>query len=320
MQAVLVERTGGPEVLTVREVPDPEPGEGRVLVDVEAVGVNFRDVYEREGGRPYGGDLPRVVGAEGAGTVVGTGERVAWLDVAGSYAARVAAPREKLVPVPDGVSLDLAAAVLLQGCTAQYLVADSYPVAAGDWVVVHSAAGGVGLLLTQLARERGGHVLATVSTEEKAELARGAGADDVVVGYDGFAGRVRELTGGEGAAAVFDGVGRTTFAAGLTALRPTGRMIVYGAASGQPEPLEVQTLAAHGSLYVQRPTLATYTRTPEMLRERAGAVLGMVAAGRLDVRIGGRYALTDVRRAHEDLEGRRTTGKVLLLPGGGGTA
>jgi NADPH2:quinone reductase len=185
-------------------------------------------------------------------------------------------------------------------------------VAEGDWVVVHSAAGGVGLLLTQLVRGRGGHVLATVSTEEKAALARAAGADDVVVGYDGFPERVRELTGGEGAAAVYDGVGRTTFAAGLTALRPTGRMIVYGAASGQPEPLEVQTLAAHGSLYVQRPTLGTYTRTPEMLRERAGAVLEMVAAGRLDVRIGGRYALTDVRRAHEDLEGRRTTGKLLL--------
>ncbi len=312
MQAVVYERPGGPEVLTVREVPDPEPGDGAVLVDVAAVGVNFRDVYEREGRPPYaGGDLPAVVGAEGAGTVVGTGERVAWLGVPASYAARVAAPREELVPVPDAVPLDVAAAVMLQGCTAQYLAADSYPVAEGDWVVVHSAAGGVGLLLTQLVRDRGGHVLATTSTEDKAELARAAGADDVVVGYDGFPERVRKLSG-EGAAAVYDGVGRTTFAAGLTALRPTGRMIVYGAASGQPEPLEVQTLAGHGSLYVQRPTLGTYTRTPEMLRERAGAVLGMVAAGRLDVRIGGRYPLAEARRAHEDLEGRRTTGKLVL--------
>jgi NADPH2:quinone reductase len=226
----------------------------------------------------------------------------------------VAAPRDKLVPVPDGVSAEVAAAVMLQGCTAQYLAGDSHPVAEGDWVVVHSAAGGVGLLLTQLVRARGGHVLATTSSEEKAELARGAGADDVVVGYDGFPERVRELSGGEGAAAVYDGVGRTTFAAGLTALRPTGRMVLYGAASGQPEPLELQQLAAHGSLYVQRPTLVTYTRTPEMLRERAGAVLEMVAAGRLDVRIGGRYPLADARRAHEDLEGRRTTGKLLLLP------
>ncbi|MEX5720431.1 quinone oxidoreductase family protein [Geodermatophilus maliterrae] len=314
MQAVVYERTGGPEVLTVRDVPDPEPGDGEVLVDVEAVGVNFRDVYEREGRPPYTADPPAVLGAEGAGRVVGTGERVAWLGVPGSYAARVAAPRAALVPVPDDVSSEVAAAVMLQGCTARYLAADSHPVAEGEWVVVHSAAGGVGLLLTQLVRDRGGHVLATTSTEEKAELARAAGADEVVVGYDGFAERVRELSGGEGAAAVYDGVGRTTFAAGLEALRPTGRMIVYGASSGQPEPLEVQRLAAHGSLYVQRPTLATYTRTPEMLRERAGAVLDLVAAGRLDVRIGARLPLAQARRAHEDLEGRRTTGKVLLIP------
>jgi NADPH2:quinone reductase len=314
VQAVLYERNGGPEVLAVQDVPDPEVGDGQVLIDVEAVGVNFRDVYEREGKPPYTGNPPAVVGVEGAGTVVGTGERVAWLDVPGSYAARVAAPREKLVSVPDGVDAATAAAIMLQGCTAQYLVGDSYPLAEGEWAVVHSAAGGVGLLLTQLVRERGGHVLATTSTEEKAELARGAGADDVVVGYDGFAERVRELSGGEGAAVVYDGVGRTTFAAGLTALRPTGRLILFGAASGQPEPLELAQLAAHGSLYVQRPTLATYTRTPEMLRERAGAVLDLVAAGRLDVRIGGRYPLADARRAHEDLESRRTTGKLLLIP------
>ena len=320
MQAVVYERTGGPEVLTVQDVPDPQPGDDEVLVDVEAVGVNFRDVYEREGRPPYTASPPAVVGAEGAGRVVDTGERVAWVDVPGSYAGRVAARRGALVPVPDGVGAELAAAVMLQGCTAYYLAADSHPVAEGDWVVVHSAAGGVGLLLTQLVRLRGGHVLATTSTEEKAELARGAGADEVVVGYDGFAERVRELSGGVGAAAVYDGVGRTTFTAGLRALRPTGRMVLYGASSGQPEPLELQQLAAHGSLYVQRPTLATYTRTPELLRERAGAVLDLVAAGRLDVRIGARLPLAQARRAHEDLEGRRTTGKVLLLPGGRGTA
>jgi NADPH2:quinone reductase len=314
VQAVVYERTGGPEVLAVREVSDPEPQEGAVTVDVAAAGVNFRDVYEREGRPPYTAAPPAVIGVEGAGTVVGTGERVAWLDVRGSYAGRVAAPRDKLVPVPDGVELDVAAAVMLQGCTAQYLVTDSYPVAEGDWAVVHSAAGGVGLLLTQLVRARGGHVLATTSTEEKAELARAAGADEVVVGYEGFAKRVRDLSGGEGAAVVYDGVGRTTFDAGLTALRPGGRMIVYGAASGQPEPLEVHRLAAHGSLFVQRPTLATYIRTPEMLQRRAGAVLEMVAAGRLDVRIGARLPLAEARRAHEDLEARRTTGKLLLLP------
>jgi NADPH:quinone reductase len=314
VQAVLIERTGGPEVLTVRDLPDPEPGDGEVLVDVEAVGVNFRDVYEREGRPPYSASLPAVVGSEGAGRVVGTGERVAWVGVPGSYAGRVAAPREKLVTVPDGVSTEVAAAVMLQGCTAHYLAADSHPVAEGEWVVVHSAAGGVGLLLTQLVRMRGGSVLATTSTEEKAALAREAGADEVVVGYAGFADRVRELSGGEGAAAVYDGVGRATFAEGLTALRPTGRMVLYGASSGQPEPLELQQLAAHGSLHVQRPTLATYTRTPELLRSLAGTVLDLVAAGRLDVRIGGRYPLAEARRAHEDLEGRRTTGKLLLLP------
>jgi len=315
VRAVQIDRTGGPEVLTVRDLPDPEPGDGEVLVDVEAVGVNFRDVYEREGRPPYGSSLPAVVGAEGAGRVVGTGERVAWLDVPGSYAGRVAAPRDALVPVPDGVPTEVAAAVVLQGCTAHYLAADSYPVAEGDWVVVHSAAGGVGLLLTQLVRTRGGHVLATTSTEDKAELARAAGADEVVVGYDGFAERVRALSG-TGAATVYDGVGRATFDEGLAALRPTGRMIVYGASSGQPEPVQVQRLASHGSLYVQRPTLGTYTGTPQQLRERAGAVLDLVAAGRLDVRIGGRYPLAEARRAHEDLEGRRTTGKLLLLPGG----
>jgi NADPH2:quinone reductase len=314
VQAVLIERTGGPEVLTVREVPDPDPANGQVLVDVEAVGVNYRDVYEREGRPPYTADVPAIVGVEGAGTVVGTGERVAWIDVPGSYATRVAAQRDKLVPIPDGVTADVAAAAMLQGCTAYYLVSDSYPVAEGDWAVVHSAAGGVGLLLTQLVRARGGHVLATTSTEEKAQLARAAGADEVVVGYQGFAERVRELSGGEGAAVVYDGVGRTTFTAGLTALRPTGRMILFGAASGQPEPLDLQQLAARGSLYVQRPTLGTYTRTPELLRALAGAVLDLVAAGRLDVRIGGRYPLAEAGRAHEDLEARRTTGKLLLLP------
>ena len=202
---------------------------------------------------------------------------------------------------------------MLQGMTAHYLTHDSYPVQKGDWILVHAAAGGVGLLLTQLVRLRGGRVIATTSTEEKAELARGAGAE-AVIGYDGFAERVAEITSGEGVAAVFDGVGKTTFADGLKTIRPLGRMILYGASSGQPDPLVLQSLAAAGSLYVQRPTLATYTRTPELLRERAAAVLGLVAAGELEVRIGHSYPLDEARRAHEDLEARRTTGKLLLLP------
>ena len=311
MRAIYFERNGGPEVLELKERPAPEPGDGEVLVDVEAIGINYRDVYERNGGG-YGSEPPAIIGVEGAGKIHETGQRVAWANVAGSYAEQVAAPRKLLVPVPDGVSFEVAAAALLQGMTAHYLAADSYPIADGDWVIVHAAAGGVGLLLTQIAKTRGGRVIATTSTEEKAELARSAGADEVV-GYEGFAERVRELTGGEGAAAVYDGVGKTTFEEGLKALRPTGRMILYGAASGQPDPLHLARLAPAGSLYVQRPTLQTYIRTPELLRERAQALLELIDAG-LEVRIGARYPLDQARRAHEDLEARRTTGKLLLIP------
>jgi NADPH2:quinone reductase len=271
------------------------------------------DVYEREGKPGYGSTPPAVPGAEGAGTIVGTGERVAWMNVPGSYAELVAAPRDKLVPVPDGVASDVAAATLLQGMTAHYLVNDSYVVQPGDWVVVHAAAGGVGLLLTQLVKQRGGRVVATTSNPDKAELARAAGADEVI-GYEGFGARARDLSGGEGVAVVYDGIGRATFAEGLDALRPTGSMILYGAASKAPEPLELQTLAAKGSLYVQRPTVKTYVRTPELLQARARQVLDLVAGGTLDVRIGATYPLTEGRRAHEDLEARRTTGKLLLLP------
>lgn len=312
MHAVVFERNGGPDVLSFTEVPDPEPGPGDALVDVEAAGVNYMDVYEREG-KGYGSPPPATPGAEGAGTIAGTGERVAWMNVPGSYAQRLRAPRERLVPVPDNLAIEVAAAAMLQGITADYLVSDSYSVRPGDWAVVHAAAGGMGLLLTQLITLRGGRVIGTASTEEKAALAREAGAEEVL-GYEDFDGRVREITGGEGAAVVYDGVGRTTFDAGLKALRPTGSMILYGAASGQPEPLTLQSLAAHGSLYVQRPTVKTYTRTPAMLQERARRVLDLVSAGQLEIRIGARYPLDRARQAHEDLEGRRTTGKLLLVP------
>jgi NADPH2:quinone reductase len=313
MRAVVFERNGGPEVLEVRDVPEPRVGDGEVVVRIEAAGVNFMDVYEREGAGGYGSTPPAVPGAEGAGTIAGTGERVAWVNVPGSYAEEIVAPREKLVPVPDGMATDLAAATLLQGITAHYLATDSYPVRPGDWAIVHAAAGGVGLLLTQLVKQRGGRVIATTSSAEKAQLARDAGADEVV-DYVGFAERAKEIAGGEGVAVVFDGIGRTTFADGLNALRPTGTMIVYGTASGAPEPIEIATLAARGSLYVQRPTLKTYIRTTEMLQNRARQVLDLVARGHLDVRIGARYPLDQARQAHEDLEGRRTTGKLLLLP------
>ena len=311
MRAVVFRQNGGPEVLEPTDVDDPTPGDGEVLVDVEAVGVNFRDVYEREG-QGYGSKPPAIIGVEGAGTVVDSGERVAWVDIPGSYAQKLAAPRDLLAPVPPGVAADVAAAVLLQGITAHYLSHDSYPIEEGDWVIVHAAAGGVGLLLTQLAKLRGGRVIATTSSDEKAALAREAGADEVL-GYDGFAAKAREISGG-GVAAVYDGVGKTTFDEGLTAIRPLGRMILYGAASGQPDPLPVQSLAGLGSLYVQRPKIQTYVRTPELFRERASAVLALVADGRLDVRIGNRYPLDDARQAQEDLEARRTTGKLLLIP------
>jgi NADPH:quinone reductase len=312
MRAIYFERNGGPEVLEPGDRPAPEPGDGEVLVDVEAVGVNYRDVYERNGGG-YGSAPPAIIGVEGAGKIAGTGERVAWAHIDGSYAEQIAAPRNKLVAVPDGVSSEVAAAALLQGMTAHYLAADSYPISEGDWVLIHAAAGGVGLLLTQIAKARGGRMIATTSTAEKAELARGAGADEVI-GYEGFAERARRITGGEGAVAVYDGVGKTTFLEGLKALAPTGRMILYGAASGQPDPLPLAMLAPAGSLYVQRPTLQTYTRTPELLRERARALFELIETGALDIRIGARYPLEEARQAHEDLEARKTTGKLLLIP------
>lgn len=312
MKAVVCERNGGPEVLEYREVPDPTPNDGEVLVDVQAVGVNFRDVYEREG-HGYGQKPPAIIGVEGAGVVAGTQERVAWIDVPHSYAERVAAPREKLLSIPDGIATEVAAAVLLQGITAYILAHDSYPIQKGDWVVAHAGAGGVGRLLIQVVKSMGGRVIATTSTDEKARIARESGADEVF-GYEGFAEKAREITRGQGVAAVYDGVGKTTFYDGLQAIRPFGRMILYGAASGQPDPLPVQILAGHGSLYVQRPTIQTYTRTPELLRERAAAVLELVKNGSLDVQIGARYPLREARQSHIDLQARKTTGKILLTP------
>jgi NADPH2:quinone reductase len=312
MHAVVFERYGGPEVLEYKEVPDPEPEDGQVLVDVEAVGVNYRDVYERESDR-YGSGPPAVLGVEGAGTVADSGERVGWVGIAGSYAERIAAPRDALVPIPDGVSSEMAAAALLQGMTAHYLSHDSYPIEDGDWVLVHAAAGGVGLLLTQMAKLRGGRVIATTSSEEKAALARDAGADEVI-GYEDFVRRAREVTGGQGMAAVYDGVGKATFLDGFDALAPTGRMILYGAASGRPDPLDLSVLQSKGSLYVQRPVLGHYTRTPELLRDRAAALFELIAIDAVKVRIGATYRLEQARHAHEDLVGRKTTGKLLLKP------
>jgi len=310
MRAIVFERNGGPEVLEVKNVPAPEPGPDEVLIDVEAVGVNYRDVYERRGGG-YGSPPPAIIGVEGAGQIHDTGERVAWANVAGSYAEQIAAPREKLVPVPDTVSTEVAAAALLQGMTAYYLATDSYPIHPGDWVLVHAGAGGVGLLLTQIAKVHGGRVIATTSTDEKARLAREAGADEVI-GYDGFAERAKEISHG-GVAAVYDGIGKATFLDGFKALGPTGRMILYGAASGPPDPIDPGMLVA-GSWFVQRPTLQTYTRTADLLLARGRALFELIEGGKLEVRIGARCPLEQARQAQEDLEARRTTGKLLLTP------
>jgi NADPH2:quinone reductase len=317
VRAIVVTRPGGPEVLEVQDVAEPQSGQ--LLVAVDAVGVNYRDVYEREGRyrKP-----PLIAGVEGAGTVLEVGEgvsdlaegdRVAWSDSPGSYAERVAVDASRVVPVPERVSNELAAAVLLQGMTAHYLAIDTYRVEAGDAVLVHAAAGGVGLLLTQVVTLRGGRVIATTSSEEKAQLARGAGADEVIR-YEGFGERARELTGGDGVEVVYDGVGRTTFDESLASLRVRGTMVLYGAASGPVPPFDPMQLEGAGSLFLTRPTLRHYTARKEELLARAREVLGWVADGKLEVHIGGRYPLEDARKAHEDLEGRRTTGKLLLLP------
>jgi NADPH2:quinone reductase len=326
MRVVVGERLGGPEVLSVTEREAPRPGPGEVVVDVAAAGVNYMDIYQREGVGNYRTEPPFVPGAEGAGTVAAVGEdvtglavgdRVAWAGPGSSYAEQVALPAKRVVPVPEEVSLQVAAAVILQGMTAHYLVTSTYPVREGDVAVVHAAAGGVGLLLTQMVKRRGGIVVATTSGGqggEKAELALGAGADHVV-GYDRFRAIVDDVTESVGAHVVYDGVGQDTFDDSLAALRPRGMMVLYGAASGQVPPVDPQRLNSGGSLYLTRPTLVHYIADTAELRWRAGELFDWIAKGELDVRIGGTYPLADAARAQADLGGRRTTGKLLLLPG-----
>lgn len=323
MRAVQVSEHGGPEVLAQVDLPEPQAGPGQLLVDVAAAGVNYIDTYQRTGRYPM--DLPYVAGLEGAGRVravgagvtdVALGDRVGWAEQLGSYAEVVAVDAEKTVPIPDAVSDDDAVAALLQGMTAHFLVNDTYPVAPGDTVLVTAAAGGVGLLLTQLATARGARVIATVSTPEKEELARGAGAAEVIryTEVDDLAAEIRALTDGEGVAAAYDSVGASTFDASLDALRTRGMLVLFGASSGPVPPVDPQRLNSAGSVYLTRPKLFDHIADRESLLARAAAVLGAVADGSLAVRIGHRYALAEAKVAHEDLEGRRTTGKLLLLP------
>jgi NADPH2:quinone reductase len=327
MRAVLATTPGGPEVLAVQELPPPLAAAGRVVVAVEAAGVNFVDTYRREGRYPM--PFPHVVGSEGAGRVVEVGagvtgvragDRVGWVSGSdGAYAELAVVDADALVPLPDAVPPDVAAAALLQGMTAQYLVASTFPVAAGQQVLVHAGAGGTGLLLTQLAAARGARVLTTVSTAAKEQLSRDAGAADVIR-YDALAdlttelpALVRGLTDG-GVHTVFDGVGRTTFDASLASLRPRGGLALFGASSGPVPPVDPLRLMAAGSVFLTRPFLAHHIADREELLGRAGEVLSRVADGGLHVRVGERFALAEAADAHRALEGRRTTGKVLLLP------
>ena len=321
MKAIQVKRAGGPEVLELVELPVPEPKGADAVVKIIAAGVNFIDVYYREG--RYKAVMPFVPGQEAAGDVVAVGpnvtnvkvgDRVAYTMVLGSYAEYAAVAADRLVKIPEGVSYEQAAAAMLQGMTAHYLSHDTYPLKKGETALVHAAAGGVGLLLVQMAHGIGARVIGTTSTEEKAKLAREAGADEVILYTQvDFETETRRLTGGKGVDVVYDSVGRTTFEKGLNILRPRGYMVLFGGSSGAVPPFDLIQLSQKGSLYVTRPTLTHYVATREELEMRAGAVFSMIAAGKLKLRIAHTYPLKHAAQAHRDLEGRRTTGKLLLL-------
>jgi NADPH:quinone reductase len=322
MKAILIQQTGGPEVLNYTEVPVPTPKPGEVLVKVAASGVNFIDIYYREG--RYKTDLPFIDGQEGAGAVealgpgvtgFSPGDHVAWCMVLGTYAEYAVVPADRLVPVPPHLDLKLAAAVILQGMTAHYLVQSTFPLKAGDTALVHAAAGGVGLLLTQMASQIGARVIATVSTEEKAALAREAGASDIILyTQTDFEPETKRLTDGRGVDVVYDSVGKTTFEKSLNTLRPRGMMVLFGGSSGAVPPFDLIELSTKGSLFVTRPTLKHYTLTRNDLLARAWAVLSAVDAGTLKVRMEHTYPLSEAPQAHIDIAGRKTTGKLLLIP------
>lgn len=322
MRVIRVEKNGGPEVLTPQELERPTPGEGEVLVKLEAVGVNFIEIYQRKG--QYKLALPHTPGGEGAGvalevgagvTDISEGDRVASANLQGAYAEYALAPAERLVVLPAGLGTDVAAALMLQGMTAHYLSHSTYALTEGDTCLVHAAAGGVGLLLVQMAKRRGARVIGTVSSEVKAELARGAGADEVILYTEqDFAEEVKRLTGGAGLEVVYDSVGKTTFEGSLNCLAPRGMLVLYGQSSGPVPPFDLQVLNAKGSLYLTRPSLGYYTRTREELQGRAGDILGWAASGELSVRIDSRLPLAEAAEAQRKLESRGTSGKVLLIP------
>jgi NADPH2:quinone reductase len=322
MKAIQILETGGPDVLGLREMAMPVAGPGQALVKIEASGINFIDVYQREG--RYKVPLPFVPGQEAAGVIAAVGpevtgfkvgDRVAWCHVMGAYAEYAAVPVSMLIAIPEGVTVQQAAASMLQGMTAHYLAHSTYAIQKGDAVLIHAGAGGVGLLLIQMAKRLGARVLTTVSTDAKAELARGAGADEAIqYTSEDFTARTRELTGGDGVAVVYDSVGKTTFDGSLACLRSRGMMVLFGGSSGAVPPFDPIQLSAKGSLYVTRPMLKDYVHGRAELERRAGEVLGWVADGSLKLRIEHTYPLAEAAEAHRDLEGRKTTGKVLLIP------
>ena len=327
MKAIQIKKTGGPEVMELVDLPAPQPKSNEVVVKIKAAGVNFIDVYNREG--RYKAPLPLVLGQEAAGVVLAVGsdvhdfavgDLVAYTSVLGSYAEYAAVPADRLVKIPTGVSEREATAAMLQGLTAHYLVYDTHPLKKGETALIHAAAGGVGLLLVQMAHNLGAHVIATVSTEEKAALAREAGADDVILyTQTDFEVETKRLIGeksggGRGVDVVYDSVGKTTFEKGLNLLRPRGMMVLFGGSSGAVTPIDPLVLTQKGSLFLTRPSLGNYIATAQELQTRAAAVFGMIRDGKLKLRIEHVYPLAEVQQAHRDLEARKTTGKLLLLP------
>lgn len=320
MRGILVRRYGGTEVLEHGELPDPVPGAGEALVRVRVAGVNFTDVYQRTGAYP--GALPFTPGVEGVGmveklgpgvTTVKVGDRVGWVMIKGGYAELAVIPADRLVPIPASIDDRTAAAILLQGMTAHFLLRDCYRVTKDEWILIHAAAGGVGLLMDQIAHRIGARIIGTTSTEEKAALAREAGADEIVLyTKEDFQQAARRFTGGEGVSVVYDSVGKTTFDKSLDSLRPRGYMVLFGASSGAVPPLDPQVLNRKGSLYLTRPTLGNYISTREELLARAADIFDWVSKGELKVRAEHEYPLANAAQAHADLEARKTTGKVLL--------
>ena len=322
VKAIVVHEAGGPEMLTLEEVADPTPRAGDLLVEVEAAGLNFIDTYQRSGLYPL--DFPFTPGLEGAGSVAAVGEgvtgfsvgdRVGWVSTLGTYAEQHLVPAERAIPIPEKLDNDVVAAVLLQGLTAHYLANDTFPLKEGDRCLIHAAAGGVGLLLTQIADMKGATVITTVGTGEKAELSRAAGADEVINYREvDFKEAVEQSIGAHSLDVVFDGVGAATFDRGLDLLRPRGMMVTFGNASGPVPEISPLILAQKGSLFLTRPTMAHYIQTREELLGRANELFELISAGRLDVRIGHEYPLERATDAHRALEGRQTTGKVLIHP------